>query len=192
MPSFFPVVRTSNGRFVYDDVHLTDEGAFEYWRFNHEGLCLKTLRRLVQLWLEALVGAGGMTKDNTERMMKAVASNYQELVVKLPWVFPDELGGDKAFICTAVDGLPLDIEFTPLNLYTMGEFTFDALRHAGVEPKVHHILSGRYATRSIAGKEVLGIEELWAIDDCAGISPGSNHLSLAPLVVSLTITALHC
>ena len=116
MPSFFPVVRTSNGRFVYDDVHLTDEGAFEYWRFNHEGLCLKTLRRLVQLWLEALVGAGGMTKDNTERMMKAVASNYQELVVKLPWVFPDELGGDKAFICTAVDGLPLDIELTGARL----------------------------------------------------------------------------
>ena len=55
MPSFFPVVRTSNGRFVYDDVHLTDEGAFEHWRFNREGLCLKTLRRLVQLWLEALI-----------------------------------------------------------------------------------------------------------------------------------------
>ena len=47
----------------------------------------------------------------------------------------------------------------------LGHFTFEALGIAGLGQDLFHVFGGRYSSRTIAGKEVLGIEELLAGSD---------------------------
>ena len=102
--------------------------------------------------------------------MLSVAHNF-EPNVSLPWVFHDALGGDFALLMDAVDGLGLSMDLTPMNLYVLGNFTWDALAAAGIEPKLYHMLalSGRYSTHVVDGKEILGVEE-WV--SASSIPPG--------------------
>ena len=97
-----------------------------------------------------------MSEATFFRMVQAIIESFD--VVGTLWIFPQALGGEHAFHWQSVNS-PLSL--SPMEFYILADFTDRALVQAGIEPKLYHIFGGRYSTRIVDGKELLGIEEMY-------------------------------
>ena len=164
MNLFMPEIRVEGESFKITPIDVGDRiAAMDHLRLNDLGFHLKALRRLPLLWLHALHHAGGMQIEHINQMMALIVDCYNDF----PW--PHDVShylGDRGLSTILVSGhFDANGIFPGVSLwdlYVLGHFTFGALHEAGFAPALHHVFGGRFTTRIIAGKEVLGIEEIFA------------------------------
>ena len=114
-PLFARRIRIDNSLPVYERVLASDTDCHEYWLFDDRSNHLHLLRRIPFLWHLALTQAGGLSPEQLDTMMKAVAVGYQD-IAPLPNCFPYALGGDVAMFFKA----PVNLHSSNIELSTYG------------------------------------------------------------------------